>query len=105
MAARKDRGWTRILSPEARIVVRRSSAHPITYAIMLVATIDNIDYTVRTFDNAHDVVEHHEHIYIGINKQPPTIVSNGSANVAMDAALKKLLSSWDVYVDEWKGTL
>jgi len=41
-------------------------------------------HTVRTFDNAHDPTEHHEHRYVGSEKQAP-FVTHGPVNDAMHA--------------------
>lgn len=87
----------------SRIVLRRSSTHPVEYAITLITRHDGRDYAVRTFDNAHDVEEHHEHRYVGMDKQPPSIV-RGSVNDAMKRAEAALLSHWRAYVDEWRQT-
>jgi hypothetical protein len=88
----------------SRIVLRRSSTHPVEYAITLITRHDGSDYAVRTFDNAHDVEEHHEHRYVGTDKQPPSIV-RGSVNDAMKRAETALLSHWRAYVDEWRQTI
>jgi hypothetical protein len=55
---------------------------------------------VRTFDNAHDPSEHHEHVYVGQEKQSP-IVTYGPVNDAMYAAELKLLRDWRDIVDGW----
>ncbi|MEX2023573.1 MAG: hypothetical protein WD993_00690 [Thermoleophilaceae bacterium] len=89
---------------QSRIVVRRSSTHPVEYAITLITRHDGRDHAVRTFDNAHDVEEHHEHRYIGSEKQPPSIVRR-SVNDAMKRAEEALLAHWRAYVDEWKQTI
>ena len=57
--------------------------------------------TVRTFDNAHDPSEHHEHAYINEEKQPPT-VTYGPVNDAMHAAELRLLRDWRDIVDRWE---
>ncbi len=38
---------------------------------MLLVERDGEWHTVRTFDNAHDPTEHHEHRYVGSKKQEP----------------------------------
>ena len=100
----KDRSWYRRLDDRTRILVTRSSALPITYAIMLVTVHDETEHAVRTYDNAHAVDEHHAHRYIGDRKQPP-IVTTGDVNKAMADAMADLLTNWRRYVEEWKGTL
>jgi hypothetical protein len=57
--------------------------------------------TVRTFDNAHDSSEHHEHAYIGLEKQSPTVTC-GPVNHAMHAAELKLLREWRDIVRGWE---
>jgi hypothetical protein len=99
----KDRRRRRRLARDVRIVIERTSSHPIEYAIMLVARRDGRWHTVRTFDNAHDPHEHHEHRYIGLEKQPPS-VARGPINDAMHAAELKLLDGWRDIVDEWEHT-
>jgi hypothetical protein len=81
-------------------VIERTSTHPVEYAIVLVARRDGRWHTVRTFDNAHDPQEHHEHRYIGSEKQPP-IVTHGPVNEAMHAAELRVLDGWRDIVDEW----
>lgn len=59
--------------------------------------------TVRSFDNAHGPEEHHEHRYIGDEKQAP-VVSRGLVNEAMHAAEIKLLNGWSDILDSWEKT-
>jgi hypothetical protein len=54
-------------------------------------------------DNAHDAEEHHEHRYVGAEKQPPT-VTHGPVNGAIHAVELKLLRDWRDIVHEWEGT-
>jgi hypothetical protein len=96
----KDRTWRRRLAEDVRMVIERSSTHPVEYAIVLLVERDGVWHTVRTFDNAHDPEEHHEHSYIGAEKQEPT-VSYGPVNDAMHAAEIKLLEGWSDIVSEW----
>lgn len=95
----KDRQWEQILGPEVTIVARQSSTYPYEYAISLRYR----GQTIRLFDNSHAVAEHHEHRYIGDQKQPPTI-THGDVNTAFANAIAQLLANWRVYVEEWKGT-
>lgn len=89
----RDRARRRFLASDVQLVVERSSEHPIEYAIVLLVLRDGRCRTARTFDNAHDPSEHHEHRYVGLEKQPPT-VTYGSVNDAMCAAELKLLRDW-----------
>lgn len=68
----KDRTRRRFLASDVQLVVERSSEHPVEYAIVLLALRDGGWRTVRTFDNAHDPSEHHEHACFGLEKQSPT---------------------------------
>jgi hypothetical protein len=99
----KDRTRRRELARDVQIVVERSSTHPVEYAIVLLVERDGAWHTVRTFDNAHAPDEHHEHRYVGSDKQPP-IVSHGPPNGAMHAAEIKLLTSWSDIVRSWEST-
>lgn len=71
---------------------------------MLLVEHDGAWHTVRTFDNAHSAEEHHEHRYVGSEKQDP-IITHGSLNEAMSAAEIKLLESWSDIVRSWKASL
>jgi hypothetical protein len=64
----KDRTRRRRVARNVRIVVERSSAHPVEYAIVLLVERYGIWRTVRTFDNAHASDEHHEHCYVGVRE-------------------------------------
>lgn len=86
-----------------QVVIERSSIHPVEYAIVLLALREGMWHTVRTFDNAHDPEEHHEHRYVGAEKQPP-IVTHGPVNEAIHAAEVKLLGDWGDIVCEWERT-
>lgn len=95
----KDRSRRKRLDRDTWASIERSSAHPVEYAIALV----HQEHTIRLFDNAHAIAEHHEHRYIGNQKQPPTI-TYGDVNAAMAAAEDKIRANWQRYVEEWKGT-
>jgi hypothetical protein len=84
------------------MVIERSSAHPVEYAIMLFLERDGEWHTLRTFDNAHEPNEHHEHRYVGSEKQEP-IVTHGPVNDGMHAAELKLLRDWRDIVHEWEN--
>lgn len=98
----KDRTRRRELARDVQIIVERSSTHPVEYAIVLLVERDSVWHTVRTFDNAHATEEHHEHRYLGSDKQP-SIVSHGPPNDAMHAAEIKLLTSWSDIVRSWES--
>jgi hypothetical protein len=91
------------LAPGVLIVTERSSAHPVEYAIVLLVQRDDTWHTVRAFDNAHDPEEHHEHRYVGIEKQRPIVV-HGPVNEAMHAAETKLEAGWSDIIQSWEST-
>lgn len=97
----KDRRRRRFVARDVQIVTERTSAHPVEYAVVLLVLRDGRWQTVRTFDNAHDPTEHHEHRYVGDEKQPPA-VTHGPVNEAMHAAEVKLLGAWSDIVHEWE---
>lgn len=70
---------------------------------MLLVERNGAWHTVRIFDNAHAPEEHHEHRYLGSDKQPP-IISHGPPNQAMHTAEIKLLTSWSDIVRSWEST-
>lgn len=61
----KDRRRRIRLANDAFLVIERSSAHPVEYAMVLLVEQGGDWHTVRTFDNAHHPEEHHEHRYVG----------------------------------------
>jgi hypothetical protein len=99
----KDRQREMFLARGVLVVIQRSSAHPVEYAIMLLIERDGEWHTVRTFDNAHAPEEHHEHRYVGSEKQEP-IVTHGPVNDAMHAAEVKLREGWFDIVRSWENT-
>ncbi|MGN6372732.1 MAG: hypothetical protein ACTHM1_07040 [Solirubrobacteraceae bacterium] len=86
------------------MVVERSSSHPVEYAILLLVKRKGAWYTVRAFENAHHTEEHHEHRYVGTEKQPP-VMTYGSVNAAMQAAESKLRRNWPDIVRSWESAL
>jgi hypothetical protein len=99
----KDRIRELLLAPDVLVVIRRSSTHPIEYAIILLVERNGTWHTVRTFDNAHAPEEHHEHRYVGPEKQPP-VVTLGPVNEAMHAVEVKVLGGWGDIVRSWENT-
>jgi len=99
----KDRRRRQLLAPGVLMVVERSSAHPVEYAIMLLVERDGVWHTVRTFDNAHASEAHHEHRYIGTAKQNP-IVTHGPVNEAMHASEVRLRGGWRDMIRSWEST-
>jgi len=99
----KDRTRELFLAAGVLVVIQRSSTHPVEYAIMLLVERDGVWHTVRTFDNAHAPEEHHEHRYVGFEKQAPKI-THGPVNDAMHAVEVKLRGGWSDIVRSWENT-
>ena len=80
----------------ARIRYRRSAPPPpFSYAITLEVIEGDEWHTVRLWDNADAMDEHHEHAYTRHGgKQDPLILEFPSTNEAMAAAIAKA---------KWKG--
>ena len=96
----KDRKRELLLAADVLLVVRRSSTHPVEYAIVLLVARGGTWHVARTFDNAHSPEEHHEHRYVGYEKQPP-IVTHGRINEAMHEVEVKLRGGWPDIVRSW----
>jgi hypothetical protein len=60
----KDRIRRHRLAANARLVIERSSTHPVRYAITLHVYRDDKWVCIHTFDNSHAPHEHHEHAYM-----------------------------------------
>jgi len=92
-----------VITPDVRIVHSRSSARPIEYAVTLRVHRGDRYRTIHLFDNAHDESEHHEHRYIGFEKQqPPSAVWRGPWRAAMATAVVKLKVEWADILDDWE---
>lgn len=92
------------LDPETRIRFRRSEAPPpVSYAITL-EVLESAEWTtVRLWDNADDIDEHHEHAYTREEgKQPPATLDFKSANDAMAAAIRKAKDEAEEIVRRWR---
>lgn len=97
----RERAWK--LADDVRVHYQRTSAHPIEYAITLRVLRDARWRTIRLFDNAHAVDEHHEHRYVDSSKQAPA-VRVGDVNTAMATALETLFTTWRHIVNDWEHT-
>lgn len=97
---RDQRQWRIELARDVAIVARRSAGRDFGYSVVLVARRGHHWETVRVFDNAHGVREHHEHRYLGAERQAP-IVSYGPEHLAMAEAIATLGRSWADIVGEW----
>jgi len=93
------------VEPGLRIRYCRSeSPPPVRYAITLELLVDNAWTTIRLWDNADAVDEHHEHEYTRIEgKQPPARWPRRSVNEAMAAAITKARTDWTAIVRRWRG--
>lgn len=93
------------IEPDVRIRYCRSeSPPPFKYAIMLEASIDGGWTTIRLWDNADALDEHHEHEYTRVEgKQTPIVLPFGSVNEAMDASIRKARAEWRAILRRWRG--
>jgi len=92
------------VEPGIRIRFRRSEPPPpATYAITLESLEDGDWTTVRLWDNADAVDEHHEHEHTRTGgKQPAAILDFDSPNVAMAAAIGKAKREALEIVRQWR---
>jgi hypothetical protein len=92
------------LEPGTRIRFRRSEPPPpVSYAITLEVFGSAEWTTVRLWDNADNVDEHHEHAYTPeCGKQTPTILEFKSSNDAMAAAIRKAKAEASEIVRRWR---
>ena len=92
------------VEPDIRIRYRRSeSPPPVSYAITLESLEGGAWTTVRLWDNADVLDEHHEHEYTRAGgKQAPAILEFSSSNEAMAAAIRKAKTEAPVIVRQWR---
>jgi hypothetical protein len=92
------------VEPDIRIRYRRSEPPPpVSYAIVLESLEDGEWTTVRLWDNADVVDEHHEHEYTRAGgKQAPDILYFSSSNEAMAAAIRKAKTEAPAIVRQWR---
>lgn len=92
------------VEPDIRIRYRRSeSPPPVSYAITLESLEGGEWTTVRLWDNADAVDEHHEHAHTRAGgKQVPVILDFSSPNEAMAAAIKKAKAEAPEIVRQWR---
>jgi hypothetical protein len=91
------------LKPDLRIRFGRGAPPPPTfYAITLEFREDGAWTTVRLWDNADGVDEHHEHAYTRAGgKQPPVVHEFASPNEGMPAAIDKAELRGEEIVRQW----
>jgi hypothetical protein len=92
------------VEPGIRIRFRRSEPPPpVSYAITL-ESLENGEWTtVRLWDNADAVDEHHEHEHTRTGgKQAAAILDFDSPNVAMAAAIRKAKGEVPEIVRQWR---
>lgn len=89
---------------DIRIRYRRSEPPPpVSYAIVLEILEDGEWTTVRLWDNADAVDEHHEHEYARAGgKQAPVVLDFSSPNEAMAAAIRKAKVEAPEIVRQWR---
>jgi len=92
------------VKPSIRIRFRRSEPPPpISYAITLESLEDGEWRTVRLWDNADAVDEHHEHEHTKTGgKQTAAILDFDSPNQAMAAAIRKAKGEAPEIVRQWR---
>lgn len=92
------------LSTGVRIRYCRSEQPPVQYAISLETHVDGQWTTIRLWDNAHDVNEHHEHEYTRRQgKRDPTLHPFRSINEAMAAAMTRAAQDWQAFLNNWEA--
>ena len=71
---------------------------------MLETRVDGHWTAIRLWDNAHSVVEHHEHEYTSSQgKRDPTVQSFITVNQAMAAAMKRAIEDWPTILENWRS--
>lgn len=92
------------IEPGVRIRYCRTEAPPpVTYAVMLELFEMGSWTTIRLWDNADAVDEHHEHEYTPAEgKQPPTRLLFESVNIAMAKAIEKAKTEWPAIMRQWR---
>jgi hypothetical protein len=92
------------LDPDVRIRYGRTERPPISYAIVLETQVDGHWTTIRLWDNAHNVDEHHEHEYTSSRgKRDPTVHPFTSVNQAMAAAMTRAAEDWPTILENWSS--
>jgi hypothetical protein len=93
--------------PSIRVRYRRSEAPPpYTYAVTVEAEIgEGLWTTVRLWDNADDVHEHHVHEYTREEgKQKPLIRAFASINAAIATAISEAREDPSEVVRQWRNS-
>jgi hypothetical protein len=93
------------IDADVRIRYRRTEQQPpARYAITLETRVGGSWETVRLWDNADAVDEHHDHEYTREGgKQPPQVKEFGSVNEAMAAAILTARTEWRAMLSRWEG--
>ena len=100
----KDREFIKRLAGHVRVVVLRSTARPVEYAILLQRRGKDGWETVIGVDNAHegerrnkDIDDHHCHVYSEGSKQSPESLpfDVSDANDAMAKAIRWFVDDWE----------
>lgn len=94
------------VEPGVRIRFRRTQPPPpLSYAITLECQEGGTWTTVRLWDNADAIDEHHEHLHTRAGgKQPAVVLGFPSANEAMAAAIRKAKSEAGEIVRQWRAS-
>lgn len=92
------------LDPGVRIRYSRSERRPINYAIGLEAQLEGHWTTIRLWDNAHNVDQHHEHEYTSSQgKREPSVHPYTTVNQAMAAAMTRAAEDWLAILELWRA--
>lgn len=88
--------------PGVRLSARYTSGPQLRYALRLLALIDGAWTTIRLWDNAHGLGEHHVHRYTRAGgKQPPVLLSHPTPGRALAAAFDACKTQWPGILDAY----
>jgi hypothetical protein len=92
------------ITADVRIRYGRSERMPIRCAIVLETRTEDGWTTIRLWDNAHGVEEHHEHEYTHSGgKCDPVVHAFSSTNQAMAAAMTRAARDWQTILENWRS--
>jgi hypothetical protein len=88
--------------PGVRIRYQSDRGRQPHYAVLLEAELDGQWTTVRCWDNADSVDEHHMHRYSKVEgKQPATRFSHGTCNDARKEAIEAAKANYEAVIESW----
>jgi hypothetical protein len=103
MPPRRRHGWTDDLGSDSRIIVRWETERVVvTFAVMLLARVDDTWRTVVLFDCTHgDRNDRHRYSYDGV-KAPAVIFHHGAPGEAMNDAIDLIRSTYEGMIERWQ---